>query len=316
MFVKPMLAATLSETKKPKVTYENGYYLEPKHDGMRAVITKFDGEIEVYSRVGKKYAEHVPHIVEQLSYLPDGTVLDGELMVSTETAEFRNNVKVPIPDFNMTMRIMGSNPDVAVSKQDDVKVNFYVFDLLKFGGDDYTDLPYIQRQNKMRQNVSESDNIFVAPEWGEWDDSDLNDLMVAGIEGAILKLDESTYYPGKRRANTWYKVKITKTADVVVVGFTDANEGKTGRWLGKIGAIRFGAYDMDGNLIEIGQCSGMTDAERDRWTALRDSNSFEGRVIEIKYNDVVGEGTPRHPQYVTERLDKEPKECTVEQFVY
>lgn len=313
MFIKPMLAASTPDSKKSKVTYDNGYYLEAKHDGMRAVISKAEGEIQVYSRVGKTYAQHVPHIVDQLSHLPDGTVLDGELMVSTEFATFSNGNTVPIPDFNKTMRIMGSNADVAVNKQSDVKVNFYVFDILRYDDQDFTSLPYITRQSKMRELIQPSENVLVSEPWGHWDENDLNDLMIAGIEGAILKHEESIYHPGKRRANTWYKVKVTQTADVVVVGFTDANEGKTGRWLGKIGAIRFGVYD-DGELREIGQCSGMTDSERDRWTALRDSNDYEGRVIEIKYNDLVGDGTPRHPQYLHERDDKNPEDCTIEQF--
>lgn len=313
MFIKPMLAAKLPDSKKSKVSYETGYHLEAKHDGMRAVISKSDGKIEVYSREGKRYAEHVPHLVDQLSYLPDDTVVDGELMVSTEVASFSNGLSVPIPNFNLTMRIMGSNPDVAVEKQDSIKVNFYVFDVIKYSGEDLSDLPYSERQAKMRKYIRPSDNVMVSEPWGEWDESDLSSLMEAGIEGAILKRADSPYIAGKRRANTWYKVKIVQTADVVVMGFTDANEGKTGKWLGKIGAIRFGVYD-DGELKEVGQCSGMTDSERDRWTALRDSNDFKGRVIEIKFNDTVGTGTPRHPQYVIERIDKKPEECTIDQF--
>lgn len=312
MFIEPMLAATTPESKKSKITFENGYMLEPKHDGVRAIISKVDGIVEIYSRVGNKYADHLPHLVEQLSYLPDDTVIDGELMVSAESVSF-GSVEVPIPDFNMTMRILGSNPDVARQKQSKVKVNFYVFDVILYNGTDLTNDSYTNRQKVMRDNINLSDNVMVSEPWGEWDESSLSDLMAAGIEGAILKNKDSVYIPGKRRANTWYKVKITRTAEVVVVGFTDANEGKTGRWLGKIGAIRFGVYE-DGVLKEIGQCSGMTDTERDRWTSLRDSNDYEGRVIEIKYNDLVGEGTPRHPQYLHERLDKKPTDCTTEQF--
>lgn len=313
MFIKPMLAAVTPDSKKPKITYENGYHLEAKHDGMRAIISKVDNEIKVYSRAGKEYAANVPHLVEQLSYLPDNTILDGELMVSSKTVEYPNGVVVPVPDFNMTMRIMGSDPEVSVEKQSQIKVNFYVFDILMYDGEDVQDKTYLERQEIMRSAVVPSDNVMVSDPWGEWDEDDLKKLMDAGIEGAILKNKDSKYIAGKRRSNTWYKIKVTETADVVVVGFTDANEGKTGKWLGKIGAIRYGVYD-NGELKEIGQCSGMTDAERDRWTSLRDSDSYHGRVIEIKYNDLVGGGTPRHPQYITERLDKSPTECTIDQF--
>lgn len=312
MFISPMLAASMPESKKSKVTYDNGYLLEAKHDGMRAVVSN-QGSVEVYSRVGKKYAEHVPSIVEEISKLPQGTILDGELMVSNGLADVMGK-KVPIPDFNKTMRIMGSNSDVAIEKQVDTQMNYYVYDLLHYNGEDLTSKSFEERSEKLRQLIEPRSNVLIAPSWGEWSDKDLVGLMDAGIEGAILKNKDSLYIPGKRRANTWYKVKSEKTADVVVTGFTDAKEGVTGRWLGLVGAIRYGAYNASGELVEVGQCSGMSDKERKYWTELRESGKWEGKVIEIKYNDLVGGGTPRHPQYRTERFDKDPKDCLMTQF--
>ena len=312
MFISPMLAAAMPDSKKDKITYENGYVLEAKHDGMRAVASR-QKDVEIYSRVGKLYAEHVPKIVAEIEKLPEGTILDGELMVSNGMADIMGK-EVPIPDFNMTMRVMGSNPDVAIEKQDDVQMNYYVYDLLWYDGEDLTSKSFEERSKMLREHIEPKTNILIAPEWGTWGEEDLIALMDAGIEGAILKNKDSVYTPGKRRANTWYKVKSEKTADVVVTGFTDANEGKTGRWLGKIGAVRYGAYNAAGELVDVGQCSGMSDKERDYWTDLRDNGGWENRVIEIKYNDLVGSGTPRHPQYRTERFDKKPEDCTMDQF--
>ena len=312
MFIKPMLAASMPESKKSKITYENGYDLEAKHDGMRAIASRQDN-IEVYSRVGKTYATHIPDLVSEITKLPVGTILDGELMVSSGMADIRGK-QVPIPNFNSTMRIMGSNPEVAIEKQKDIQINLYVYDLLQYDGEDLQYKPFSERSKMLQELIVPTHNILVAPSWGEWGQEDLTSLMDAGIEGAILKNRESVYHAGKRRANTWYKVKMEQTADVVVVGFTEANEGKTGRWLGMIGAIRYGAYNASGELVEVGQCSGMSDKERDYWTDLRDNGGWENRVIEIKYNDLVGSGTPRHPQYRTERFDKKPEDCTMDQF--
>lgn len=313
MFISPMLAASMPESKKSKVTYDNGYLLEAKHDGMRAIASR-QSDVKVYSRVGKEYASHIPDLVSELTKLPVGTILDGELMVSNGLANVLGK-EVPIPDFNKTMRIMGSNPDVAIEKQKDTQINYYVYDLLHYGGEDLTEKSFEYRSEKLRELIVPSSNILVAPSWGEWDDSDLSGLMDAGVEGAILKNKDSVYVAGKRRANTWYKVKMEQTADVVVVGFTEANEGKTGRWLGMIGAIRYGAYNASGELVEVGQCSGMSDKERQYWTDLRDNGGWEGKVIEIKYNDLVGDGTPRHPQYRIERFDKSAKDCLLTQFM-
>lgn len=315
MFIEPMMAMALSEKKRDSITYENGYILEAKHDGMRAIISKIDGKIEVYSRVGKTYAQHIPKIVEQFDKLPEGTILDGELMVKTGDMVIDGKT-IPVPDFNQTMRIMGSGWEKAVARQEDHTITFYVFDVLRFGGEDYTESPYWSRADTLADLIRhyQMEHVEVAPAWGEWDEQTLKDLLSAGIEGAILKNKNSSYLPGKRRANTWYKVKAELTADVVVMGFTEAKEGVTGKFLGLIGAIKFGAYNDAGELQEVGQCSGMTDEVRRYWTDIWDNVDITERVIEIKYNDLLATGTPRHPQYRTERFDKRPEDCLMSQF--
>jgi ATP-dependent DNA ligase len=228
--------------------------------------------------------------------------------------------EVAVADFNQTMRIMGSGPEKAIVRQNDHTIEFCAFDLPKLDDKSLTDQPYTTRMQLLDLFLSANNmpHVFRNQALTEWEDSVIDELWAAGIEGAILKNTGSVYIPGKRRANTWYKVKAELTADVVVTGFTEAKEGKTGKFVGKIGAITFGAYDDEGYISEIGQCSGMNDAERDRWTAIRDSGEdYTQRVIEVKYNDLVGSGyygTPRHPQFKTERLDKRPTDCLMEQF--
>ncbi len=318
MFIEPMLASPTPEKKRATLSDKTGYVLEPKHDGMRAVISKHNGEVKIYSRVGLEYQEHLPALVAELAALPDNTVLDGELMVIKSRALIGTEL-VAVADFNQTMRIMGSGPDKAIARQEDYTVRFCAFDLIKIEGLSLESEPFVTRL-KLLTDILDGDNyssIFQNNVFGVWDDSVIEDLWKAGIEGAILKNTDSVYIAGKRRANTWYKVKAELTADVVLLGFTDAKEGKTGKFLGKVGALVFGAYNAAGELVEVGQCSGMNDAERDRWTSIRDSGAPLTHVIEVKYNDLVGSGefgTPRHPQFKTERIDKRTQDCLMEQF--
>lgn len=319
MFIEPMLASATPEKKRATLSDRSGYVLEPKHDGMRAIISKHDGEVKIYSRVGLEYQEHLPTLVAEASKLPDGTVIDGELMVVSVWESIHGH-PVAVADFNQTMRIMGSGPEKAISRQDANAIEFCAFDLIKVGNVSFENDAYELRRTALEVLLEDfpMPSIFQNAVINSWDDSTITALWQAGIEGAILKNTNSVYIPGKRRANTWYKVKAELTADVVVTGFTDAKEGKTGKFVGKIGAITFGAYDDEGYISEIGQCSGMNDAERDRWTAIRDSGEdYTQRVIEVKYNDLVGSGTfgtPRHPQFKTERIDKRPTDCLMEQF--
>lgn len=318
MFIEPMLASTTPEKKRATLSDKTGYVLEPKHDGMRAVISKHNGEIKIYSRVGLEYQEHLPALVEQASHLLDGTVIDGELMV-VKSWETINGHSVAVADFNQTMRIMGSGPEKAVARQEQHEIKFCAFDLVKFCGHSWENDPYELRAIGLEGLLIDfpMPSVFQNVYMRDWDDSVIDELWEAGIEGAILKKTDSVYIAGKRRANTWYKVKAELTADVVVMDFTEAKEGKTGKWLGKVGALVFGAYNDQQELVEVGQCSGMTDAERDRWTDIRDMADITERVIEVKYNDLVGSGefgTPRHPQFKTERIDKRPEDCLMEQF--
>lgn len=312
-FISPMLAASVKDLSK--TTYENGFRMEVKHDGMRAIFTKTDGVVKVFSRTEKEYTEHIPKLIEQFSKFPDGTILDGELMVTSGNVTVKGK-SVPVPDFNKTMRIMGSKPEKAIKEQETATMIFYVFDILMDNGEDLTETGYISRMEILDDIARDypSDDIVVADEWGPWDESDLNDLVKNGVEGAILKHKDSTYLPGKRRPKLWAKYKIELTADVVVTGFTEAKEGVSGKFLGLIGAIKFGAYNEAGELVEVGQCSGMTDEVRKYWTDIRDSEDPTERVIEIKYNDVLATGAPRHPQYRGERVDKNPEDCLLTQF--
>jgi ATP-dependent DNA ligase len=319
MFIEPMLASTTPEKKRATLSDKTGYVLEPKHDGMRATISKHNGEVKIYSRVGLEYQDHLPALVAEASQLPDGTVIDGELMV-VKSWQPINGIPVAVADFNNTMRVMGSNPDKAITRQEQHPIEFCVFDVLSFNGTDYTADSYETRMYNLQimLDLYPMPSVFQNARIYGWDNETINDLWKVNIEGAILKNKQSKYIPGKRRANTWYKIKAELTADVVVMGYTDAKEGKTGKWLGKVGALVFGAYNDQQELVEVGQCSGMTDAERDRWTDIRD-DATDGnlRVIEVKYNDLVGSGTfgtPRHPQFKTERIDKRPEDCLMEQF--
>lgn len=314
MFLEPMLASSANDKKRASLTPEN-YWLEPKHDGMRAVIIKENGSVQIFSRVGLEYTEHLPNLVEECSGLLEGTVLDGELMVVKDNVEI-SGLNVAVADFNTTMRIMGSSPEKAVKRQEDHTIRFCAFDLPRYGLSSLESKGYKERLYSLSALIHQSDFnlVFQNAVIRDWSDQTISDLWDAGIEGAILKNIDSKYVAGKRRANTWYKIKSELTGDVVVTGYTEAKEGK---FFGKIGAITFGAYDASGELVEVGQCSGMSDAERDRWTAIRDSGDGLTRVIEIKYNDLIGSqafGTPRHPQFKIERLDKLPQDCKLDQF--
>ena len=51
-----------------------------KLDGYRAMAVKADGRVNLFSRRRKSFDHHYPLIVEALAELPNGTVVDGEIV--------------------------------------------------------------------------------------------------------------------------------------------------------------------------------------------------------------------------------------------
>lgn len=312
MFVEPMLARAAQESDLSTKDW-TGWTLEPKHDGMRAIIERTEDGVEIYSRTGKSQKGKCPHIEESFINLPIGTILDGELAIVVDYLKVDDQY-VPVVDFNKTMRVMGSGVDKAVLRQQEFgPIQFLAFDVIQYGDNDVTSRP--QEHRSIIVNAIQLVHLIHNPQYTGNFEAVYNELIAAGVEGAILKNNSGVYKSGRNR--DWLKVKSAKTFDVIVSGFTDGQ----GKYDGQIGAIEFSAYMPDGSLRYVGRCSGMTDVERDVWTTIRDNWGTplysDQIIIEVKANEMVGSGeykTPRHPQYVTQRIDKHAKDCTMEQF--
>lgn len=310
-FVSPMLARAAEESDLVTKNWE-GWVLEPKHDGMRAIVVRTDDGVDIYSRSGKTQKGKCPHLEDSFMGLPVGTILDGEIALVTATVDIQGKA-VPVVNFNKTMRIMGSGVDKAVARQVEFgKVSFIVFDVIQWGEYDATQMNQADRLDAV--DTMEYAYMVHNPRYAGNFKNVYDELVDNGVEGAILKSLSNLYQEGAR-SKGWLKVKSAKTFDVVISGFTDGQ----GKYTGQIGAIEFGAYfDDDGGFAYVGRCSGMTDAERLNFTAIRNgTDPRDPIVIEVKANEMVGSGeyrTPRHPQFVCVRTDKSPDECSMEQF--
>lgn len=317
-FIEPMACKPLTIEMFSQNSWDD-YLAELKIDGMRAIITRDDDEVHIYSRTGKEYTGHLPELVGELKrVMPNHTTWDGELAY-VQNYEVVYGRYVPVVSFNKTMRVMGSGEAVAQAKHKALphSIVFILFDCLRYEGEPLLTTTFIERSG-LTLNHSPSRLVNLVPMWDSgYAGAVLDQLFESKMEGLVLKNQHGLYVPGGRPIRNQYKLKIDKTYDVVVCGYTMA---KPGKFEGMIGALKFGAYHSNGDFVEVGQCSGMTDYERIWWTtALIPSPLIEQReyVIEIRSNDLVGSGdygTPRHPQYLGIRSDKNPTDCKMEQF--
>ena len=87
--------------------------------------------MSLFSRRRKSFDHHYPLIVEALAGLPEGTVVDGEIVALDESGR---------PNFNLlqTFRAAASN------------IHFFIFDLLICNDRDLTGLPLSERRKLMK----------------------------------------------------------------------------------------------------------------------------------------------------------------------
>lgn len=293
------------------------YVAEPKHDGARCIaIRDAHGTVKLFTRTGNEFTEHVPHIVKTLeNWLPLSTVIDGELAIIDGEVNLGRR-RVPVTNFNATMRVLGSLAERGRQLQEDEfgPISYIVYDLLEWNGSGYTDRSQEWRRKELKSVFPfGSENLFLNP---VFDDpsrfGELFDTLIGhGIEGIIVKNKSAPYVFDGRPNKTWYKVKAAVTMDMIVSGYTDG----AGKYEGLIGTVEFSRMDAEGNLVYVGRCSGMTDDLRREITA--DKDKYLGKVIEVKSNELVGSKeyrSPRHPQFVAFRFDKNPQDCTGEEL--
>ena len=114
----------------------NDWLVEWKWDGIRAQLVKRGGMLHLWSRGEELITHRFPEILAAASRLPDGTVLDGEVLA------FRD--ERPLPFSSLQQRI-GRQKQVAQLART-VPVVFMTYDILEDHGEDVRGLPQAERR--------------------------------------------------------------------------------------------------------------------------------------------------------------------------
>jgi len=125
-------------------------------------------------------------------------------------------------------------------------------------------------------------------------DSLLELASVRGFEGWILKERWSS--------ETWWKLKLEETYDLVVTGI---NIATAGQHYGKLKSLICSAY-VNGEFVIVANVSGM-----DNETRYSVTENDIGRVVEVKANLLASKGRLRHPRFIRWRDDKPASECII-----
>lgn len=249
---------------------------EWKWDGIRAQLIRRSGQTYLWTRGEELVTDRYPEIAIMADRLPDGCVLDGELL------PWKDGRVRPFADLQKRI----GRKTVGKKLLTEIPVVMMAYDLLEWDGVDRREMPLSLRRKRLEGLVSEVNDARLsvstlepASDWVEW--ATIRQMSrERGVEGLMLKRLDSPYRVG-RVTGDWWKWKIEPlTMDAVL---TAAQRGH-GKRASLYTDYTFAVWDGD-QLVTIAKAySGLTYAEIKLVDAFVRSNTLEsfGPVRTVK----------------------------------
>lgn len=195
------------------------WLIEWKWDGIRGQGIHREGISALWSRGNELISHQFPEIIEALNTLPDGTVLDGEIIAYKEGR--------PLPFADLQRRLGRKN--VSKSIIDKTPTIFMIYDILEVRGVDIRSLPMSERRSILMQFIFHSPLLILSEEirCQEWDNVKALRLesRERANEGIMLKKWDSIYGTGRQKG-FWWKYKVDPmTLDAVLI-YAQAGSGR------------------------------------------------------------------------------------------
>lgn len=302
-----------------ELPHGEGWAFEIKYDGMR-LVAEVDGPagtLALRTTNDIDATARFPEVAGLAAAVgPHRVVLDGEIVALDEQGR---------PSFGL----LQSRIQRHRAGEHAAPISFVLFDLLHLDGSDTIGLPYTDRRSLLEQVVQEGPTWEVAPTH-HGDGQALLDVAEAqGLEGLVAKRLDSRYEPGKR-TRQWIKVKVRRQQEVVVGGWLEGKDGRSGR----LGSLLVGVYEGDALRYAGRVGTGFSTDELVRLEDLLqgievDESPFDPPpprevvrlgprycqpevVAEVAFAEWTGDDRLRHPSYLGQRIDKAPEEVVRE----
>ena len=199
------------------------WLVEWKWDGIRAQLVRRAGQTWVWSRGEELVTERFPELVALGDALPDGTVIDGEVVVWREGH--------PQPFAELQKRITRKTLGPKLLRE--LPVRLLAYDLLEQAGHDLRDQPLHQRRALLDAWVAAQDHpvlqaspLVVGATWAELA-AQREQARERGTEGFMLKHRDSRYGVGRTKADgTWWKWKIDPMSVDAVLIYAQRGHGR------------------------------------------------------------------------------------------
>ena len=268
------------------------WIIEWKWDGIRAQIVKRAGTVSLWSRGEELVTDRFPELAAMGQALPDGTVIDGEIVVWRKNEALPESVGLVQPFAELQRRIGRKTLGPKLLRE--IPVVLLGYDLLEWQGRDLRTMPQQQRRALLDDLVEQvrhpqllSSPMLTGESW-----QDLSKQREAarsmGVEGMMLKQRHAHYGVGRTKdVGTWWKWKIDPLSIDAVLIYAQRGHGRRASlysdytfavWEGPPG-------QPDRKLVPFAKAySGLTDVEMGRVDAVIRKTTIEsfGPVRSVK----------------------------------
>lgn len=299
---------TSTSTKRQIDRYDDDdlLYVTQKLDGFRG-LTTYKTKIQTYSRKGQlingldELHQDIENVIQAsglLDMFPNGFAIDGELLLKNEDNLTSDAL------FRATTKELRKN-----GKKQNITYN--IFDILPLDEFYYKDAStqMYKERRAILDTIQSGQFTQVVPVLDVITKNDIpkwsNYASDQGWEGIMLNYANG-YYRTKRSAEL-LKVKKMHTADLEIVGFNQAIDGKNA---GQLQSINVKLDDE--NVVQVG--SGLT--EELRLEIWNNQDKYLGAMVEIQYFELSenqnGGKSLRFPVFKDFRFDKTPDDANIE----
>lgn len=298
----PFFLASPLEAEPASLGLAHEWQAEWKWDGIRAQLIRRGGETYIWSRGEELMSGRFPEIEAAAESLPDGVVLDGEILAWRD--------RQPLPFAVLQKRIGRKKPGPTTLKN--APVCFLAYDCLEWQGKDVRTLPLGQRLQHLGHSMSQSSALQHARpiDFSHWRELPAlrDSARERGVEGLMLKRLDSPYRVGRTRGD-WWKWKVEPyTFDGVLIY---AQPGH-GRRSGLFTDYTFAVHDQDALVPVAKAYSGLTQKEidrLDRWIRNHTRERFGPvrsvepvHVFELAFEGI--QASPRHKSGIALRFPR------------